>query len=125
MLSYVCANPFSVFAGNGMFSSMTCPSLSSSTILQVPHTHILFSLRSSAPKITSQALRTADGHPFSLITLAPFSVSAFEAFRQHTDELYHTLKALQRGVHSGMVGDPSQIATTALVEAPEVDSKDE
>ena len=87
--------------------------------------HILFSLGSSAPKITSQALKTADGHPFSLITLDPFSVSAFEAFCQCTNELYHTLKALQRGVRSGMVGDPSQIARTALVEALEVDTKDE
>ena len=55
----------------------------------------------------------------------PFSVSALETCRQCTNELYHALKAFQRGLHSGTVGDPSQIATTALVEALDVDSKDE
>jgi len=107
---------------------MTCPSLFSSTILQVPCTHILFSLASSAPNITSQELKTADGHPFSLITLDPFSVSAYEAFRQRSNELYQAVKALQKGVRSGTVGDLSQIATTAtgaVVEALEVDSEDE
>ena len=125
VLSYIYARTFNVFAGNGMFSSMTCPSLSSSTILQVPRTHILFSLTSSVPNITSQELKTADGHPFSLITLDPFSVSAFEAFRQRSNELYKAVKALQKGVRSGTVGDLSQFATTALVESLEVDSEDE
>ena len=35
------------------------------------------------------------------------------------------LKALQRGARSGTAGDPSQITTTALVEALEVDSEEE
>ena len=66
-----------------------------------------------------------DGHPFSLITCDPFSISALEACCQRTDELYHALIVFQRGVCSGMVGDPSQIATTALVEALDVDTEDE
>ena len=66
-----------------------------------------------------------DGHPFSLITCDPFSISALEACCQRTDELYHALIVFQRGVCSGTVGDPSQIATTALVEALDVDTEDE
>ena len=107
-----------------MFSSLTCPSLSSSMILQIPRTHILLLLASSAPNITSQELKTANGHPFSLITLDAYSVSAFEAFRLRSNELYEAVKALQKGVCSGTVGDFPQAAAIDE-EAPESDSEDE
>ena len=124
VLSYVYMRTFKIFAGKGMFSSLTCPSLSSSTILQIPRTHILLSLASSAPNITSQELKTADGHPFSLITLDAYSVSAFEAFRLRSEELYEAVKALQKGVRSGTVGD---FAETVVIdaEAPGSDSEGE
>jgi hypothetical protein len=114
VLSYVYVKIFKSFAGNNMFSSMTCPSLSSSTILQVPRTHVLFSLASSAPKIASQELKTTDGHPFSLITLDPYSTTIFEAFRQRSNELYIALKALQKGVRSGMATD-LELDTTPIL----------
>jgi hypothetical protein len=41
---------------------------------------------------TSQELKTADGYPFSLITLNAYSVSAFEAFRLRSEELYEAVK---------------------------------
>ena len=92
------------------------------------HVHtILFSLASSTPNIKSQELKTTDGHLFSLITLDPYPVSAFESFRRRSDEPYQAVKALQKGVCSGTVGDLSQIVTTtaAVVEALGVDSEDE
>jgi len=126
VLSYVYVRTFNVFAGNGMFSSMTCPSLSSSTILQIPRTHILFSLASSAPDITSQELKTMNGHPFSLLTLDKYSVSALEAFCQRSNELYKAVKILQKGVRSGTVGDFAQTTMTdTVVGALESDSEGE
>ena len=120
VLSYVYVRTFNVFAGNGMFSSMSCPSLSSSTILQIPRTHVLFSLASSAPNITSQKLKTTDGHPFSLITLDTYSVSVFESFRQRSSGLYKAVKVLQKGVRSGTV---VHTATDIVVGAEESDSE--
>ncbi len=128
VLSYIYVRMFNPFAGNSMFSSITCPSLATSTILQVPRTHVLFSLASSAPNITSQELKTADGHPLSLITLDSYSVAIFEDFRQRSDELYIAVKALQQGVRSGMVADfkVAQAATAdAIAGTPESDSEDE
>ena len=80
----------------------------------------------SAPNITSQELKTADGHPFSLITLDAYSVSAFEAFRLRSEELYEAVKALQKGVRSqaGTVRDFAQAAVIDA-EAPGSDSEGE
>jgi hypothetical protein len=81
-------------------------------------------LASSAPNITSQELKTADGQPSSLITLDTYSVSAFEAFHLCSEELYEAVKALQKGVHCGTVGDFAQIAVIDA-EAPGSDSEGE
>ncbi len=81
---------------------MTCLSLSSSTILQVPRTHVLFSLASSAPKISSQMLKTTGGHPFSLVTLDTYTATIFEALHQHSDALYDALVVLQKGIRLGI-----------------------
>jgi hypothetical protein len=91
VLSYVYVKIFKSFAGNNMFSSMTCPSLSSSTILQVPRTHVLFSLASSAPKIASQEFKTR-----SRLQMATYSTTIFEAFRQRSNELY-SLRHFRKG----------------------------
>ena len=114
---------FNVFAGNGIFSSMTCPSLSSSMILHIPHTHILFSLASSAPNITSQELKTADGHPFSLTHFQ------FQPLKPSVNAPTSCIKQRKRSrkefVQERGPADLSQFATTAVVEALEVDSEDE
>jgi len=65
-----------------------------------------------------------DGHPFSLITLDVYSVSAFEAFRLRSEELYEAVKALQKGVRSGTVRDFAQAAVIDA-EAPGSDSEGE
>jgi hypothetical protein len=70
-------------------------------------------------------LKTADGHPFSLITLDAYSVSAFEAFHlRSVEELYEAVKALQKGVRCGTVGDFAQTAVIDA-EAPGSDSEGE
>ena len=62
-----------------MFLLMTCP----------PQRSFKYRVHTSSscshhqhPILHHKELKTADGHTFSLITLEPFSVSAFEAFRQ-------------------------------------------
>ena len=92
------------------------------TLVPSPRTHALLSLVSSALNITSQELKTADGHPLSLITLHSYSVAIFEDFHQCSDELYVAIKALQKGVHLGMVAKLKVAQTTtagAIAETPE------
>ena len=49
---------------------------------------------------------------------------AIEAFRLRSNKLYEAVKALQKGVRSGTVGDFPQAAAKDK-EAPESDSEDE
>ena len=57
-------------------------------------------------------------NPFGLITLDVYSVSALEAFRLHSNKRYEAVKAVQKGVCSGTVGDFAQVAVID-VETPE------
>ncbi|TFK60394.1 hypothetical protein BDN72DRAFT_779478 [Pluteus cervinus] len=64
--SFIYIQLYSQF-GPGIFTSLSCSSLSSGTFLQIPRTHLLFSF--AGFNITRQDLTTADAHPFSMITL--------------------------------------------------------
>jgi len=65
-------------------------------------------------------------HRFSLITLDKYSVSAFEAFCQRSNELYKAVKILQKGVCLGTVGDfVHTTMTDTVVGAVESDSEGE
>jgi len=95
ILSYVYVRTFTPFAGDNMFTSMTCPALSSSTILQIPRTHILF-LFSSAD-ISVQSLRSSDGHPLSILTLdTSYSANLFNLFREECSALYAATELLKK-----------------------------
>ena len=62
--------------------------VSSSTILQIPRTHILFSLASSSADISVQSLRSSDGHPLSILTLdTSYSANLFNLFREEYSAL--------------------------------------
>ena len=97
ILSYVYVRTFAPFAGDNMFTSMTCPTLSSSTILQIPRTHILFSLASSSADISVQSLRSSDGHPLSILTFdTGYSAKLFNLLREQCDALYAAAELLKK-----------------------------
>ncbi|KAJ6504529.1 hypothetical protein DFH09DRAFT_943717 [Mycena vulgaris] len=78
--SYIYVSVYRQFAG-AIFSSMACGILSCPTVLQIPRTHILFSL-ASFTKITRQAVPTAEGYPHMLATLCPSSLELLQKLRQ-------------------------------------------
>ena len=67
---------------------------------------------------------TADAHPFSLITLDPYSASIFEAFQQRSGALYIALRTLQHGLRSEIATGPVESVPTAP-ETAETDSEAE
>ncbi|KAJ6597640.1 hypothetical protein DFH09DRAFT_1272270 [Mycena vulgaris] len=77
--SYIHVSVYRQFAG-AIFSSMACGILSCPTVLQIPRTHILFSL-ASFTKITRQAVPTAEGYPHMLATLCPSSLELLQKLR--------------------------------------------
>ncbi|GLB36846.1 putative ulp1 protease family, C-terminal catalytic domain [Lyophyllum shimeji] len=105
ILSNVYVRLFAPFGGENMFTSMACRDLASSTILQIPRTHILLSLASSTKALTWSDIQTASGHPLSLLTLCPFSTSIFQQFSRRRDELYAGLKVLKKRMKEKDQGD--------------------
>jgi len=113
ILSYVYIKLFNPLYGDSTFTSMTCPSLSSSTLLQIPRSHLLFSLDSYTKNITWQSISTSDGHPITLLTLCPSSTILFHQFRGQTQpyNIYAAVKVLQAKIkHKAMEvdGDPER-----------------
>ncbi|KAJ6578728.1 hypothetical protein DFH09DRAFT_1148213 [Mycena vulgaris] len=70
--SYVYIAVYSPIAGH-MFTSMPCPKLACGSIIQIPRTHLLFSLASYSRMIQRQAVPTTEGHPHVLLTLCEAS----------------------------------------------------
>jgi hypothetical protein len=80
--------------GGNFFSSLTCQALGCPTILQIPRTHILFSLTSYT--IARMASPTADGHPHALVTLCEDSHALFQLFQQHSKGLHVVIDDLAK-----------------------------
>ncbi|KAF8171785.1 hypothetical protein K438DRAFT_2024000 [Mycena galopus ATCC 62051] len=77
--SYICILAYRQFVSS-LFSSVACEKLLCPTVLQIPHTHILFSLASF--KIARQSLPTAEGYPHTMATLCPASFKLFQTLCQ-------------------------------------------
>ncbi|KAJ6631907.1 hypothetical protein B0H10DRAFT_1975425 [Mycena sp. CBHHK59/15] len=77
--SYICIAIYRQFAGS-LFSSVACEKLSCPTVLENPHTHILFSLASY--RITRQSIPTQEGYPHTMATLCAASLKLFQTFCQ-------------------------------------------
>ena len=126
VLSYVYVRTFALFAGDNMFNSMTCPTLSSSTILQIPRTHILILLASSSETISVQSWRSADDHPLSVLTLdADYSAKLLRLLRGHCDALHAGAEALKKATAAankefhdgpGLLGDAEAVSEDEDVE---------
>lgn len=79
-----------------MFNLMSCQSLSSFSLIQIPCMHILFSLASASKDIIVQQMNSPDGHPLSLVTLCSYSTSILLQFCQCQAALYIGLKTLKQ-----------------------------
>jgi hypothetical protein len=95
--SYVCADVYQPFTGR-MFLSLSCQSLACGTTLQFPRTHIIFSLTSFASTIARQEpeVPTADGHPYTLVTLCAKSYELFETLCANQNALYFAVEELMK-----------------------------
>ncbi|KAJ7745879.1 hypothetical protein DFH07DRAFT_924502 [Mycena maculata] len=77
--SYIYVSVYRQFAGT-LFSSIACEKLACPTVLQIPRTHVLFSLASF--KITRQDIPTSEKYPHTMATLDPDSMALFHKMRQ-------------------------------------------
>lgn len=100
--SYIYVRVYRQFGG-ALFSSMSCPKLACSAFLQIPRTHILFSLASFS-KIKRQDVPTA-GHPLTLITLCKDSLALFDVFHTQRNALSLSLQELAKKIKSKKVDD--------------------
>ncbi|KAJ6570704.1 hypothetical protein B0H10DRAFT_1964583 [Mycena sp. CBHHK59/15] len=89
--SYICILVYRQFAAS-LFSSVACEKLSCPTVLQIPRTHILFSLASF--KIARQYLPTTEGYPHTMATLCPASLKLFQTLRQGQAALQASVRDL-------------------------------
>ncbi|KAJ7778679.1 hypothetical protein DFH07DRAFT_950687 [Mycena maculata] len=83
--SYIYVRVYRQFGGS-LFSSMSCQALACPAFLQIPCTHILFSLASFS-KIQRQEVVTA-AHPLTLVTLCHESLALFTAFKAEQNALF-------------------------------------
>ncbi|KAJ3528013.1 hypothetical protein NMY22_g9566 [Coprinellus aureogranulatus] len=95
--SYIYVRLYSPMAGQNIFTSLDCMDLSSPTFIQVPRTHLLFSLSSFASTIQKQtmALAHSSAGSMDIVTLDAASSALFAIFRSRQDELYECVKNLK------------------------------
>lgn len=98
LLSNIYIRIFSSIAGTSMFTSMSYPSLSSSTILPIP---LLFSCPSAS--VTVQQLKTTEGRPFSLITLDQHAATILASLRKSCTSRYSALEQLSGRPRRGLL----------------------
>ena len=123
VLSYLYIRVFAHFAGD-MFTSMTCQSLSSSSLIQIPRSHILLSLTSAMRAITFQQLNSSNGHPMTLVTLCSYSSAILLQFRQCQDALYTGVEALRRNMRAKDAGAPSSTPGPQLASEEHAEESD-
>ena len=125
ILSYLYIRVFAPFAGDSMFNSMSCQSLSSSSLIQIPRSHILFSLTSASKDIIVQQMNSPAGHPLSLVTLCSYSTSILLQFRQCQAALYVGLETLKRTMKAKDAGAPQPVLDPRTAIDEKFDDSDE
>jgi hypothetical protein len=108
--------------GGNFFSSLTCQALGCPTVLQIPRTHILFSLASYT--IARQASPTADGHPHTLVTLCKDSHALFQIFQQHSKGLHVAIDGLAKSVKAKGKNADGGSAHLTIVTAADLSGSD-
>ncbi|CAK5278910.1 unnamed protein product [Mycena citricolor] len=110
--SYVYAWLYTSLAGN-IFSSIACKKLSCPTILQIPRTHILYSLASFSG-ISQQDVTTVGGHPHKLVTLCADSLMVMQVLSEVTPAVNSAVNALVSAKCSGGAEPPATILPPLL-----------
>jgi hypothetical protein len=94
--SYVYVRKYVPMGGNGYFSSLAQPGLSLPTFLQVPRTHLLFSLGSLSTSFTHQPPLLINGASFPALTLCPWSLAIFQQLSASVGDLYQCASDLKK-----------------------------
>ncbi|KAJ7780986.1 hypothetical protein B0H16DRAFT_1496749 [Mycena metata] len=111
--SYIYVLAYRPFAG-AIFTSIACEQYSCPTVLQVPRTHILFSL-ASYNRTTRQLVPTAEKLPHTLITLCADSLALFQKMRESKLALSAAVRDLVqlmkdgKSVDSDAVNEPEEV----------------
>ncbi|KAJ7744768.1 hypothetical protein DFH07DRAFT_978083 [Mycena maculata] len=108
--SYIYVSVYQQFAGT-LFSSIACEKLFCLTVLQIPRTHVLFSLASF--KITQQDIPTSEKYLHMMATLDPDSMALVHKMRQTQAALNAAVRelVLLMKENSTQVVDPMDACT--------------
>ncbi|KAJ7652490.1 hypothetical protein DFH06DRAFT_1331114 [Mycena polygramma] len=120
--SYIYVLAYRQFAG-ALFTSMACDKLACPTILQIPRTHLLFSL-ASFTKITQQDAPT-DGYPHTLVNLCPESLKLLQDLRRSSAILRTGIQELERLMKSESAVGGSLVIGTYTVDEEGRDEHEE
>ncbi|KAJ7716106.1 hypothetical protein DFH07DRAFT_785479 [Mycena maculata] len=93
--------------GGDLFTSMACQSLGTSSFLQIPRTHLLFSLASFS-KIQRQDVASKD--PVTLVTLCADSLALYQAFHRARSALQVSIQELSKSAKSKKVEDVAHVS---------------
>ncbi|KAG6915048.1 hypothetical protein DXG01_013714 [Tephrocybe rancida] len=103
------------------FTSLACQPLSSSTFLQIPRTHIIFSLAGYA--IAKQELRNADAHLVNLITLRNDALQVHSQLAAMLPDVNAAVQLL-KGLTSTRKASPVMLPHTTAMDLPDADQSD-
>ncbi|KAF5332101.1 hypothetical protein D9611_008005 [Ephemerocybe angulata] len=100
--SYIYVRKFVPLAGDSVFTALSCPELSTVTLVQVPRTHLLFSLGTFT--ISRGQSVSVNGFDYGVLNLCATSTALFTTLRNRRgllSECIRVLKALVAGKDVG------------------------
>ncbi|KAJ7151882.1 hypothetical protein C8R43DRAFT_1067439 [Mycena crocata] len=106
--------------GGPLFTSMSCATLACPTYLQIPRSHLLFSL-ASFTGIDRQAIASA-GHPLTLLTLCADSFSLLQSFHVRRQVLQGCVLDLSKKAKSKQVELAMDVDVAASASESELDT---
>ncbi|KAF6742271.1 hypothetical protein DFP72DRAFT_1022703 [Ephemerocybe angulata] len=95
LASYIYVLKYIPMAGHSVFTALACPQLASPSFIQVPRTHLLFSLALYDSIDRSQSI-SISGRRFGLITLCPNASSLFTALENRRHSLVQIVAEFKR-----------------------------
>ncbi|KAJ3513597.1 hypothetical protein NMY22_g14994 [Coprinellus aureogranulatus] len=117
--SYIYVRKFVPLAGDSVFTSLSCQQLTTSTYIQVPRTHLLFSLGSYS--ITRGQPIVVDGCDFDTVNLCSASTVLYSTLRSHQGVVSTCIRNLQ----ALMAGrDTASVSVFLKEESEESDGSD-
>ncbi|KAH7919930.1 hypothetical protein BV22DRAFT_1199252 [Leucogyrophana mollusca] len=83
------------------YSSMSCPPLGASSFMRIPQTHIIFSFATASRDIIIRSIETDNAHPFTLVTLCPFSTGIMQALCHRIHAVHAAVQLLIKARRGG------------------------